>query len=484
VTVNEFDPKDNSELEPNNNDYVNYLENAEHSDDPFRLYLNDIRQADLLTASDEFHMATCIKAKDLLAEYAELVNNDQENRDASEQVLQKIYQNLIKFYDLSVKGLTKQKISLPLFELIVDEAQLLSKECQQGKQSYLHTYFSNVLWNSKYVWEDLVSNIYQFFLHVMLMPASDAKVIQDFLTRKKKLPGLSKFPFISKSEYELKDHFLLIDENADQAVQILILYNLRLVVSVAKKYTSRGVSFLDLIQEGNLGLLRSVKKFDPTRGFKFSTYAIWWIRQAISRYISENARTIRIPVHIVESITRLLRIQRELVQTLGRNPTYAEMALQSGLMREEDVKIITDAGGDSTKIDSVVQQRWDEAAEKVQQIFKFSEEPISLESPVGDEDNSTLGEFIEDVGAAEPLDEVSKELLRDRVRQSLDMLTDREREVLELRFGLVDGFDHTLEEVSDFFGVTRERIRQIESIALRKLRHPTYSRTLRDFLNE
>ncbi|MCX6056282.1 MAG: sigma-70 family RNA polymerase sigma factor [Chloroflexi bacterium] len=455
----------------------------ELSEDPVRLYLKEIGQIHLLDADSEFRLAARIEALVRVEAVANHVKPEIGTEGHYRSLFIGIATDLLTSWTrLQEDAQRIGKTECPDLALTLAESQLLRRTWQADDPSYLRTYLDNGRWGKDAIWEELVRHAYTLFLGMYLLPEGLSGVLLKKLTKTEEMPPLTWF------KRQLPEDKLLIAAQEDikfrseEANQTLIRANLRLVVSIAKRYLGRGISFLDLIQEGNLGLLRAVSKFDSTRGFKFSTYATWWIRQSISRYIAEHARTIRIPVHLFEAITRILRIQRSLVQVLGREPTQEELALESDLVSSEDSAAIKRARLTNQPIDSELQKRWTGATVKIQRILQSAEEPISLERPVGDEESSQLGDFIEDDDALEPMDAAAREMLREQVQNALAALSERERQVLELRFGLIDGKDHTLEEVSRYFNVTRERIRQIEAKALRKLRHPTRSRHLREYL--
>jgi RNA polymerase primary sigma factor len=453
---------------------------AELSEDPVRLYLREIGQVKLLDSDSEFRLATMIEANRLV------VALRRRPRPKGLSAACAVYHTLISEMHTSwerlIEDAERLHQSLPDFGLMLTESQALHEGWPSDAPSYLRAFLDNGMWGTDELWDDIARRAYSVFLSLYLFPLKYAEWLLKHFNQSQRLPNQRTLYRHLCDDKELLDEMDAVQARAVEANQALIRANLRLVVSVAKRYLGRGISFLDLIQEGNMGLLRAVGKFDPRRGFKFSTYATWWIRQSINRSIAEQARTIRIPVHLFESITRILRTQRTLIQELGRDPTTEELALEVGYLPASDVQAILRAHSEEVPLPPDLQHRLDIATQKIDRVLRSAEEPVSLEGPVGDEDSSSLGEFIEDEDAPSPIEAAARQMLREQVQSALTSLSDREREVLELRFGLKDGKDHTLEEVSRYFEVTRERIRQIEAKALRKLRHPSRSRQLRDYL--
>jgi RNA polymerase primary sigma factor len=455
---------------------------AELSEDPVRLYLREIGEVKLLDSDSEFRLATMIEADRWVGVLRRRPLRKGLTLPCA--IYHALLTEMLTSWERLLEDADRFDHQPPDLGRMLTEAQALHSGWESDTPSYLRAYLDNGKWGTDELWNGIAFKAYRVFLSLYLLPSRYAEWLLNHL--------ISHNDNILPTQHTLyhnlsADEDLLFEMNAAQtrakdANQALIRANLRLVVSVAKRYLGRGINFLDLIQEGNLGLLRAVGKFDPRRGFKFSTYATWWIRQSINRSIAEQARTIRIPVHLFESISRILRVQRTLTQELGRDPTTEELAMEVGYLPASDVQAILRAHAEEKALPPDLQNRLDIATQKINRVLRSAEEPVSIDGPVGDEDSSSLGDFIEDEDAPSPLDSASRQMLREQMQDALTFLTDREREVLELRFGLKDGRDHTLEEVSDFFDVTRERIRQIEAKALRKLRHPSRSRQLRDYL--
>lgn len=460
------------------------------ADDPVRMYLKEIGQVPLLNTNRETWLSSQIAAQrlyeSLLDEITQPAPDEGELAQIQpEQIARKAYEIVRQNWEEAVQKAAALKVRPPDFNGLLREVQALTEGYDQPT-SWVRDYMRQREWGKDERWNDVARHLFNIVHALMLIPFAEQVKTGSFYRTHEALPSQEEFDgWLHSDTGGLEDLPVLyeqVESLAENATEQLTRANLRLVVSVAKRYMGRGINFLDLIQEGNIGLLRAVQKFDHAKGFKFSTYATWWIRQAISRAIADQARTIRIPVHMVETINRLMRVQRQLTQDLGADPSAEQIALEMDFLTPDETEAIRLLRREGSRMDPGLQRKLRRAAQKVRKIMRLSQGPMSIDMPIGQEDNSLLGDFIEDDKMPGPVDAASRQLLKEQIRSALGVLSEREREVLEMRFGLLDGQDHTLEEVGKHFSVTRERIRQIEAKALRKLRHPTRSRQLRDYL--
>ncbi len=453
--------------------------------DPVRMYLHEIGRVPLLEQYQEIWLSTQQEAAVHLQRLQAHLSKQDGHPPTGQDVLKVLLSSLRSKWSAVLKNCKHMGLPSPDLAAMADEAQTLRRTIMPETPSYLYGFLKQSGWSESTdkTWPEMIECLFNTLTLLYLLPESTLDLIRTEWNKHQKFPAWYKTRFKIPNEEEIAATWAGLEDHALNARQRLTQANLRLVVNVAKHYIGRGISFLDLIQEGNLGLLRAIQKFDHTRGFKFSTYATWWVRQAISRAIADQARTIRIPVHMVDTINRLLRLQRKMMQELGRDPTMRELALQSDLLDPETRAVIIQTQNAGEPLPSSLEHQLRRTTTKARRIMRISQEPMSLETPVGSEDSGMLSDFIEDDTAPGPADATSNQLLKEQLHFILNSLGDRERAVLEMRFGLKDGESHTLEEVGQAFGITRERVRQIESRALRKLRHPGHSRKLRDFLN-
>ena len=455
---------------------------VENHDDPVLLYLREIGDIEILNAEDEFRLATLIQAGKAADRFLEC-----DDAAVGKMILQEFTAYWNNYRELLEKFNAKSSEPVPEADLpqLLAEAESISPVESQEEQFTLYTYMNlNSVQDPK--WKKVFQPLFDAFLCLCLFPKELNRAVSDFYSdHEGLLPEASDLPAKLFSAKQTEARLREIQSQAGTASQIFIRANLKLVFSVAKKYQGRGASFSDLIQEGNMGLLHAVEKYDPRLGFRFSTYSTWWIRQAITRSLAEQSRLIRIPAHTFETVMKLQRIKREMEQRLERTVTMEELAIEGGMLEPEDEAALKRCREKGIEPNEILNDRIREAGKKVRDLLRTVEDPISLETPENEDDDDAIHDNMpKDESALQPSDEAEKLMLREKIEEAMShQLNERERRVLEYRYGLVDGNEMTLEEVAKVFGLTKERIRQIEAKALRKLRHPGSSRQLKDYFS-
>lgn len=454
--------------------------------DPVGLYLKEIGVVELLTPEEEFYLATAVSAVNYLVH----VENTLTELNGETTGLT-LFRALVDALPMQWAGWREAvkafdgDVALIDLAALTDEAGRVLNDSKTVNPTILRDYCDNGEWRVNPAWQRVVDAIYDLFLTFYCLPDSFRSRLEEHFSKQgNELPDL-KVWLAEESALPSSDEMMLhaqrVQEQGDLAEQTIVGANLRLVVSVAKHFQRRGLSLMDLIQEGNIGLMRAVSKYEPKLGFRFSTYSTWWIRQAISRAISEQSRVIRLPTHLSEMVTRIIRTQHRLTQELSRNPTPVDLVIAGKFISDEDIEAIQDAEKTGVEIDPAVKKRLTSAANRIQSLMQSEADPISIDRPIGEDEGDSIGDFIEDVDADEPIDVAARNQLSEQVEKAMGILSAVEREVLESRFGLRGEKEETLESISRRLGLTKERIRQIEGKALRKLRHPEQSQKLRDY---
>jgi RNA polymerase primary sigma factor len=454
-------------------------ERAADGIDPVRAYLNEIGHTPVLTAEQEL----CLFA---LLDAARLARRLRANAQAP--VWAQAYAHLTAAWR-SVLTACEALSSAPpdLAEMLRAAREMTALDAHSAPGAF-QRYLRALGWGRNPDIERISRPLFEFALAALILPPAFVEQLEAHAAHVPDLPEWDEVSAWLPAPAVCEEHLQLVTQQAEEAKNTLVRANLRLVMSIAKRYLGRGIAFMDLVQEGSMGLLRAIDRFHAWRGFKFSTYATWWIRQAMTRAIADQARTIRLPIHFMDEVNRLIHLQRRMTQTLGQEPTSEElaleMALEEGLLDEQEAARIMEARAKGEALEPVLAHKYDQAVKRVEKIMRLALEPLSLEAPVGTEQNSLMGDFVADESGPSPVELASLQMLKQQIRGLMAGLTKREREILEMRFGFRDGQSHTLEEVSHAFRITRERVRQIEAKALRKLRHPLNSRRLRDYLGD